>query len=248
MGPIEFICQNFGKLKVIGNCLHSGHDFVVKSNAKSYTVDFLIFLDSRGISRNFEDSLADKLITQIALNGASYLLVCRPLELTTWATLINFMAINTLNSAKIITNMGFVDFTPKKLAVLEDAKEQVEFAVGKGVATSVFAEAYISSSGENIDLYSMSYSDDYKKSIEFITNKTSTLIINTPIVTESIDIERKRPHTFFSSLAHSANFNRAITGVKIVDLPTFDEKLTYDGVHYTSQGNDVVFGEIKNYL
>lgn len=248
MRSLEFICPNIGKLKVIGDRLHDGHDFVVKSNAKSYTVDYLIFLDSRGISRKFEDSLADKLITQIALNGASYLLVCRPLELTTWATLINFMAINILKPAKIITNMGFVDFTPKKMTVLEDSVAQVEFAIGKGVATSVFAEAYLSSSGENIDLYSMSYSEKYKKAIECVTSKTPTVIINTPFVSEDIDIERKRPHAFFTSLAHSIDFNRAITDAQVVGLPIFDEKFTYDGVHYTPQGNDVAFGAIKNYL
>jgi hypothetical protein len=248
MGPIEFICPNIGKLKVIGDRLHDGHDFVVKSNAKSYAVDYLIFLDSRGISLKFEGSLADKLTTKIDLTGSSYLLVCRPVELTTWATLINFMMINTLKPAKIITNMGFVDFTPKKMTILEDAVAQVEFSIGKDVATSVFTEAYISSSGEDIDLYSMSYSDEYKKAIECITNKTPTVIINTPFVSEDVDIDRKRPHAFYVGLAAAKEFNKSIESAQIVDIPNFDELLTYDAVHSTQQGNEVIFEKIKDYL
>jgi hypothetical protein len=248
MESLEFVCQNIGILKVIGNRLHDGHDFVVKSNAKTHAVDYLIFLDSRGISCKFEGSLADKLISQITLSGFSYLLVCRPIELTTWATLINFMVINTLNPGKIISNMGFVDFTPKKLAILEDAIEQVEFTIGKGVATSMFVEAYISSSGEGIDLYSMSYSEEYKKAIECITNKIPTVIINTPIVAEDIDIERKRPHSFYVGLAIAKEFNQTIKTAQLVDIPDFDELLTYDAVHSTQQGNEVIFEKIKDYL
>ena len=248
MEPLDFPCPNIGRLKVFGNRLHDGHDFVVKSNAKSSTVDYLVFLDSRGISREFEGSLADKLITQIAQIGGSYLLVCRPLELTTLATLINFMAISTVKPAKIITNMGFVDFTPKKKAILEDAMQQVNFIIGKGIATAGFAEVFVSSACEKIDLYSMSYADVFKKSIENITIQIPTVIINTPIVDQNIKLERKRPHTFFTALADSAEFNRAITGAQIVDFPHFYEILTYDAVHYTQHGNEAIFEKIKAYL
>lgn len=147
MGPIEFACPNLGQLKVIGDRLHDGHDFVVQSTAQNEIFDYLIFLDSRGISREFKNSLADKLITRITSIGKSYLLVCRPIELTIWASLVGFLTINRLNPAKIITNMGFVDFTPKKQSILQDAVRQVESAVGKGLATACFVEDYVLSGG-----------------------------------------------------------------------------------------------------
>ena len=147
MQPINFACPTLGPLMVIGERLHHGHDFVVRSNAKNGVIDYLIFLDSRGISREFEHSLADKLISRIAELGKTYVLVCRPLELTIWATLIGFLNINQLNPAKIITNMGFVDFTPKKQSILLDAVDQVESVVGKGVADILFVEDYVAGGG-----------------------------------------------------------------------------------------------------
>ena len=228
--------------------MHDGHDFVAKSNGSNGTVDYLVFLDSRGVSSRYEGSLAHQLISQITLDGGSYLLVCRPLELTTWATLINFMALNNLKPLKIVTNMGFVDFTPKKLTVLHDAEQQVDYLIGKGVAKSLFTETYCSSSGEEIALYSMSYSDEYRKRVEQITRQIPTIIINTPIVDEGIILERMRPHAFYMALADSNAFNHAIENAQIVDLPPFDASLTYDAVHYTREGNKIIFDMIKECL
>lgn len=147
MQPIEFACPGLGPLQVMGGRLHDGHDFVVRSNAYNSALDYLLFLDSRGISREFEQSLADKLITRLSQLGKTFLLVCRPLELTIWATLIGFLALNKLNPGKIITNMGFVDFTPKKQSILQDAVRQIEAVVGQGVAKTCFVEDYFSAGG-----------------------------------------------------------------------------------------------------
>jgi len=230
-----------------GERFNTGLDFQIMSNAKGNEVDELVFLDSRGIGREFRGSLAEKIITRTDLNG-SYVMVCRPLELTTWATLVNFMALNSIKPRKIITNMGFVDFTPKKPNLLDDAVEQVNYIIGKEVANSIFAENYISSTGEIIGLYKMTYSNKYKQSIEYIVRNIPTVIINTPIVEEGIDIKRVRPHAFFTSLAQSEAFNQSIRGAQVVNLPFFDETLTYDAVHYTTLGNEVIFNVIKTYL
>jgi len=248
MGPIEFKCPGIGRLQVIGDRLHDGHDFVCRSNAVNGIADYIIFLDSRGISSKFDGSLAQKLTKHIAQSGGKYLLLCRPLELTTWATLINFMAVNKVNPSRIVTNMGFVDFTPKKVTVLQDAVQQVDYMVGQSVATSLFVQMDLSSSGEEIALYSMSYGDAYRERIEDIVKQIPTLIINTPIVDAAISLERKRPKAFYAALADSNEFNHSITGAKVVDLPHFDELLTYDAVHYTQQGHDVIFDQIKQCL
>jgi len=247
MEVLEFPCPNIGRLKVYGNRLNTGSDFLVKCNARDNKIDELVFLDSRGVGRELNGSLADKIITRIDLNS-SYVMVCRPLELTTWATLSNFIALNSIKPRKIITNMGFVDFTPKKLNLLEDAIKQVDYIIGKKVAKSIFEDNYVSSTGEVIKLYLMMYSQQYKQSIENIVRNIRTVIVNTPIVDQGINIQRTRPQAFFKGLALSAAFNQSIMGAQVVNLPLFDETLTYDAVHYTTLGNEMIFNMIKEYL
>ena len=192
MEVLEFQCPNIGQLRIYGKRLNTGLDFLIKCNAKDNKIDKLVFLDSRGVGREFNGSLAEKVITRIDLNS-SYIMVCRPLELTTWATLSNFMALNSINPQKIKTNMGFVDFTPKKVALLEDAIKQVDYIIGEKVARSIFADNYVSANGETISLYSMIYSEKYKKSIQNIVRNIPTVIINTPIVDTDINIKREKP-------------------------------------------------------
>jgi hypothetical protein len=248
MGPIEFNCPNFGQLKVIGDRLYESHHFVVQSNIDSTTFDYLIFLDSRGISAEFDSSIAAKLIAKIQQTGKTYLMVCRPLELTIWATLIGFLAINQLNPAKIITNMGFVDFTPKKLSILSDATQQVELSVGKDVVKPYFVEDFSLSSGETVALFAMNYGKAYRNAIEAISVIHKMIIINTPLTDAGIAIERKRPASFFLAQSESNNFNRSINGAQVIDFQKFDELLTYDAVHYTPRGNEVIFDAVKGFI
>lgn len=248
MRPIEFACPGLGPLQVMGERLHDGHDFVVCSNTDNAAIDYLLFLDSRGVSREFEQSLADKLITRISQSGKTYLLVCRPLELTIWATLIGFLALNKLNPVKIITNMGFVDFTPKKQSMLQDALCQVESAVGLGVAETCFVEDYASAGGGVIPLYSMRYNETYRRAIEAIAQRHDMMVLNTPLTDPGIALERKRPVSFFLAQAESNAFNRSIRGAQVIDLPDFDESLTYDAVHFTHRGNELIFERLKDTL
>jgi hypothetical protein len=249
MGFVEFDCLNFGSLKIIGDSLHSGHDFFVKSNAEgNEVIDYLIFLDSRGISRQFEQSLADKLISRIDRMQKTYLLICRPVELTIWATLIGFLAYNRVIPKKIITNMGFVDFTPKKRSILLNAIVQVESILGKGIAKSNFVENFFLSEGDLAPLYSMNYDNAYRVAIEKIAANYPMLIINTPLTEDHIAIERRRPPSFFLAQAKANDFNESIKGALVVDFPNFDETMTYDAVHYTLLGNAIIYNRVKNYL
>jgi hypothetical protein len=248
MQPIEFACPGLGSLHVMGKQLNHGYDFVVRSNTENASFDYLLFMDSRGISSEFNHSLADKLITSIAQSGKTYLLVCRPLELTIWATLIGFLALNRLEPAKIVTNMGFVDFTPKKESILQDSVQQVDSIVGLGVAKTRFVEEYFSISHEVMPLYAMTYSSAYRESIESIAARHSLVIVNTPITSPSIAIVRKRPAAFFSAQVESNEFNHSIAGAQVIDLPKFDETMTYDAVHFTRRGNKIIFDTIKDTL
>ena len=46
MQAIEFACPSIGPLKIFGDRLHNGQDFLVRSNSKSTTLDYLIFYDA----------------------------------------------------------------------------------------------------------------------------------------------------------------------------------------------------------
>ena len=233
---------------MMGDKLNDGHDFVVHSNASSNIIDYLYFLDSRGISRCFEGSLAEMLIDRALQTGKTYLCICRPLELNIWATLIGFLALNQIKPVNIITNMGFVDFTPKKNLILQDIVRQVDAVVGKDVANACFAENYVSIRRVIMPLYTNTYAKSYNLAIEAIARLHNMVILNTPQTDPQIKIHRSRPLSFFLMQSESNRFNRMIHGAQIIDFPSFDESLTYDAVHFTRRGNELIFNMLRPYL
>jgi hypothetical protein len=247
MTPIKYECPDFGPIHFMGEKLNEGADRFIRSNCDRETLDLLLFFDSRGVGGTYEGSLAERIIDHVQ-ESQRYLLICRPLELTTWASLINFLILNKLSPPKIVTNMGFVDFTPKKQVILEDAIQQVEAFMGRGVAVSRVVEQYVSSGGEEIPLFAMSYGWDYKHRIEAVAQSHSLTIINSPPLSPEIRLQRERPRAFFANLDEANKFNRSISGARIIDFPVFDETQTYDGVHYTNLGNDLIFRKIKECL
>lgn len=249
MPRLSVPCPSFGQsLAFDGQRLHEGHDFVLRSNCHGQQPDVLIFLDSRGVSRRFEGSLANRLIETIEASNRRYLLVCRPLELTTWATLVNFISANDIRPGVLFTNVGFVDFTPKKLAILEDAVRQVEVRIGPGAANPFFVETYTPSGGEPLSLYAIRYSSGYREHVEHAIARQPTFIIDTPRVSPDIQIEKKRPSAFFPALDETRAFIRSISGAVVIPLPDFDETLTYDALHYTDLGNELIYKEVGGYL
>jgi hypothetical protein len=247
MSALEVDCTGFGRLLFPGGRGNENDDFLVRANDDSRAPDLLFFFDSRGVGGQFAGSLADRFLQYVG-ERRNYLLVCRPLELTTWATLLNFLSANTLEPRRIVTNMGFVDFTPKKQPILEDAVRQVEKLLGPGVARSHFVERYVASGGEDIPLYSMTYGDEYRRSIEAVAAARPLLVINSPLVNIDIRVPRHRPRSFFDALEQGNRFNRSIRGAVVIDPPRFDERHTYDAVHYTVAGNELIFEKMREHL
>ena len=64
-------------------------DFLVSTNTKHHNYDILIFLDSRGYSLKSKKNLIT--FFQKKFKKKKYLIISRPLEMTTWASLINFL-------------------------------------------------------------------------------------------------------------------------------------------------------------
>jgi hypothetical protein len=168
--------------------------------------------------------------------------------MTVWATLVGFLAINNLKPTKIFTNMGFVDFTPKKQKILEDVIGQINLVIGVNAAVSYYIENYAGRDGRLIPLYSMRYGDSYRKAIEDFARNYELIVLNTPPTNPDISIERKRPQSFFSAQVESNRFNHSIQSAKVIDFHFFTASFTYDAVHFTSKGHRLIFDKIKGLL
>lgn len=247
MNKIQVPCAERLKLHVVGKSLHNGHDFLVRTNSRSKIIDYLFFFDSRGISSQFENSLAEQLTNNINDSGKSFLLICRPLEMTTRSVLISILENSEIKPKKIVTNVGFVDFTPKNEKTLALSIDQVHSVLGAGVAKANFAEYYLTSESVR-PIYNTQYDRRYLDAIESITEKNDIVVINTQTLSQNISLARARPLSFFSGVLEANEFNRSISCAKIIEVPEFDELFTYDGVHFTLQGNNLVFELVRQVL
>jgi len=239
------INTGFEEIILLGNNVYNGHDFFINANALLKDVEVLFFFDSRGISKNWETSLIKMLLEYF--HTSKYLAVVRPLELTTWATLYNFLHQNRIDPDLIITNVGIVDCTPKKYLHCQSMVEQIIFS-SEGLTTTIQPlEEYKMSNGEMEMLFTLNYSELYKLQLKNFFSTVPLFAIKTPLVDPNITIDRKRPLSFFTQL-HKTNELIDLIVCKSIDLGFFDNQLTYDAVHWTQEGNKFVFDKIVNQI
>ena len=231
-----------------GDKLWGGADNFIASNLIDKSIDYFVFMDSRGLTGELSSSLVGKIMSKITQLNKTYLVIIRPLELTTWATLGNFCALNDLTFRNLITNMGFVDFTPKKKSICDDSIKQLERCIGNGEAVAVGIERYSSLDNRDIELYSIEYSEKYRSMVQDIVSKQRTIIINTPQVSIDIKIERARPKSFFSGISEGNLFNLALADTIMIEADGFDESHTFDAVHYTVNGAEKIMKLLRKFL
>ncbi|MFL2601062.1 MAG: hypothetical protein ACJ0PU_02890 [Flavobacteriaceae bacterium] len=245
---ISFDIKKEHSFEFYGDELNKKHDFIISTEGHNKEVDFLLFFDSRGICKDFKTSLSNKIIKNLPKNK-SYLLVSRPLEITTWMTLYNFVLLNKIVPKKIITNMGFVDFTPKKSSIIEKSIIQYDLFFSKKDAEVNLLEKYYDENKSQLILYQQNYPSKFVKSLEELLKSSEIIILNTPLLKKDYNFERKRPFSFFNAVKKSNQFNHKLKINKtVIDFERFDNRLCYDGVHYTSKGNERLFLSIKKYL
>ncbi len=235
---------NFGPLKFFGPKFHDGHDFLIATNGSPNKLDYLVFLDSRGISEKYEGSVAES-ITK-AISGSGFLVVCRPLEITTWATFRNFMVLNNFVQPKVvITNLGGSDFMPKNLPTTRDTICQAEFALDGAKCGCRLIEKHMSSTGELIDLYIVDYPAAYREELRRMLAKLYCIAIKSPRLRKETEFSRKRPESFYVQLERSNTFIDSLGCAKVIELGYFDNTFTYDGVHWTAKGNELVMSKLR---
>lgn len=246
MKKILFKCKN-QRLFFYGDKLNKNKDFLVKSHGNKDNYNFLIFLDSRGCSFFTKKNLNNFFIK--ILKKKNYLIISRPLQMTTWSSLVNFIYLNKhIKFQYLITNMGFNDFTPKKKPLLKNVKNQINFLLKKNFKI-VFLERFQKSYNKFIDLYSIRYTYHFFNYLKKYLPLKKLILINTPPLKKKIIFkQRKRPDTFFLMIKQTINFNKKIPCLKTINFKNFSNKETYDGVHYTNIGNSKIFNLLKKKL
>lgn len=245
---LEYVLGN-SLLQFYGDQLNSRPDFLIKTNCSPDKVEVLIFFDSRGISSDYNGSVAERIVQKLENKKERYLLVSRPLEITTWMTLYNFVRLNNIKPIKIITNMGFVDFTPKKIEVIEKSTIQYNCFFSNAEADVHFVERYPGLNGQDLELFMQHYPETFKDSLVTLFENTTLLVFNTPILASNYYYERARPASFFQGVKEGNEFNDTLRGnVNVFNFKEFSNDETYDAVHYTSKGMKQLYSSIEPFL
>lgn len=245
---LSFYIDKKQRIVFYGDELNTKDDFIISSKLYNKKLDFLLFFDSRGICKDYKTSLSQKIIKYLPENK-SYLLISRPLEITTWMTLYNFILLNEIIPKKIITNMGFVDFTPKKSTIIEKSIMQYDLFFSKADAEVNLLEEFFDDNRSQLTLYQQNYPKKFVKSLEELLRGSEIIILNTPLLKKDYNFKRKRPVSFFDAVKKSNHFNHKLKIKKtVIDYERFDNGLCYDGVHFTNEGNERLFLSIKEYL
>ncbi|WP_294919240.1 hypothetical protein [Sulfuricurvum sp. PD_MW2] len=210
---------------------------------------YLMFFDSRGLATDnnkIENSYLYRFKRLLDIHNLSYLIISKPKNLTLFATLYNFLLLNenfTFNT--LVTNIGYVDLTPKKQDYLDDALIQIkQFSNTQNVIHQ--HEKYPLNNGNIEVLQSIEYQENYLIELNSLLNKKfkKKYFINTPAISKDIQIERSRPDSFFQQL-HKTNeliffmVNFSQTKNRLIDIHNIT--YTYDAVHYTDEGHKMIF-------
>lgn len=219
--------------------------------------EYFIFLDSRGLMIEndlHEGSLLYKLLDLLNRNKKTYLAISRPKNLTVLPTLVNFLHLNQdIQFKYLITNLGFVDCTPKKQMNIDDILLQIGQFSKINDNTVIEHEAYQLNDGNKEILKNVEYSYNYLKEIASYLSVVfeKCYFINTPIVQKKISMKRKRPDSFYAQL-HKTNEMIEFIALSdtekniVIDIKNILD--TYDGVHYTKEGHKKIFNKIKESL
>ena len=238
------ICLGKGELS------NSPENFVIESQLLD-NYEYLFFMDSRGakVTKNSISSIA--LLTKyLDEKKLSYLVISRPLNLTIFSTLLSFLENTSIKFKTVITNVGFVDATPKKLDTLNDIRSQFD-ALG---ITYMYQklENFKLSNGVIEELGTIQIN---KNSIIDLANRlkkitTELYFINTPEVSKNISFKRKRPESFYHQINKSNILIKEISyrsNGRLIDVSKVGID-TFDGVHFTNNGHKIYFKEVLSVI
>lgn len=258
-------CSKLKSLSFGRGIPYNGPDFKIMSSHDRLleNYDVLIFTDSKGTASRPAGSMtwAQLVLEELAKHGLSYLFISRPRDLTIFFTLMNFIRENPLSFQYLITNVGFVDFTPKKIEYMKDILEQSPFSEQDVSLKFRFLSKYRLSNGELADLYTFEYgSIEPIIAAELEMRFKYSLLLGCMEFSSDIRTERERPNAFFSQLKRSNQFlfdvaqrSNSIHYVQPLKYQSSNESLlSYDAVHFTQKGHianyALILPFVRNYI
>lgn len=236
---------------------NNGSDYqVYVSSLQLKKFDYLVFADSKGASEiNHVKPWTLVFCEMLGKKGYSSMLITRPKEMTIFFTLVNFLNANPYKFHNLITNLGFVDLTPKKEEFIDDILVQNPFPSGSLIKYTLCE--YLLNSGISATLFSINYNLVVENISAIIdANFKSALLVGTFEFSQNIKIERKRPIEFFCQLKETNSLLKSICNTssvsKIIDanrnIQNSENSISYDAVHFTRKGHNTIVNLIYNNL
>lgn len=243
----------------------TGEDVCFESNIfDSVNVfDYLIFVDSRGERGADETNITwtRQLYQTLTSQGKTVLYIARPKVLTTFFTLINFLYATKLQFHYLITNMGFVDQTPKKNIFIEDMQQQVSWSKDLNLDVEIkYFSPYQLSSGQEEILGTLVYSSTFVEKIakELQRFFVKVYFIETVVFPCSSNswLARQRPDSFFEQLIVTNKLIHYIADLLprsvVVSINNDNHyplsQISSDAVHFTSLGHQLLYQNLSQYL
>jgi len=211
--------------------------------------DFLVLMDSRGamVKPAGSKAIVDLLNDYFDSIGASRLILSRPMYLTVLPTLLSVLENDSISFGKVITNVGFVDTTPKKKSVLKDLAVQLA-SHQLGYKHKVLEEYQLSSGEvEILASYQLEPQEIVSLAQRLRDRAEKYYFVNTPLLTADIQLERARPNVFYSQLMACNRLLENLSVQMAADIVDITAKgiQTFDGVHYTADEHLTIFDKIK---
>ena len=235
---------------------NQGKDFFVRAFPEGLdNYKYLIFSDSKGCSS--EGILGDEWIIRLSddLNkrNISHVLISRPKDITVFFSLVNFINNNGVSFNSLVTNLGFVDTTPKKQVFIDDIISQTPIGFNGNQLKKVKLCNYKLNDGNTESLYSLNYDGLLGQLSNSISSYFhSVYLLEVIEFNPNINIARSRPAEFFSQLKIANALIKRVSlynkNIKIIKMNSWhnipQEHLSYDAVHFTPQGHGYVLGKL----
>lgn len=232
-------------------------DFSILCNTSNLEeIQKIAFLDSRG-KKIFPDGSPNFTAALLAdawkKKEEKYLILTRTHASTTFFTLINFLENIQIKTPYLLTNMGFVDFTPKKKNVVDDIIFQAEPLIEKSKLKLIDMGQFHLSSGVSERLFAFDMIDTLNDIAFYLSKHSERIVfIGTHEIPSDAQFERERPQSFFSQLVETNKFldklvekMNPLAVVMKPQTPEYDaQDLIFDGVHFTSLGHQSILARL----
>lgn len=237
-------------------------DFVLRlynPGSQKCKIKVLIFADSRGTYiKQIDASWALRLFDYLKKRGVSALLVVRPRDCTVFLTLLNFLELNKLHFNYLVSQIGLVDFTPKKAEIINDILAQKRPLFNHLRFKTERLQRYKLSNGKSEYLYSIRF-DTKRFKMEIVNqierNFKKAFFLGALEVNPMARLKRTRPAEFYRRLEETNRFlvdlqriGKRIKCIQPLSPRLYKANLSYDGVHYTALGHRIIESALKDTL